>query len=175
MNARMPTPEGVIRNPVTTAQIAVSLMAGFSLNLLPWHGTALLARPDFLLVVVLYWCMEEPRRVGSTSAFLLGLLMDVAESSLTGQNALVYSLSAFLAITFRLRILRFTWPLQALHIFPILLLGQGLFVLQQLILDAPFPGAAYFFRSLLGMVLWPVLCFILELPRRRQLKDELQG
>lgn len=175
MNARMPTPEGVIRNPVTTTQITVSLLAAFSFNLLPWHGTALLARPDFLLLVLIYWCIEEPRRAGATTAFFLGLLMDVAESSLTGQNALVYSISAFLAITFRLRILGFTWPSQALQIFPILLLGQGLLVLQQLILNEPFPGAAYFLRSLLGMGLWPVLCFILELPRRRQLKDEIQG
>jgi rod shape-determining protein MreD len=175
MNARMPTPEGVIRNQVTSAQIAVSLIVAYSLNLLPWHGTALLVRPDLLLLVMIYWCIEEPRRVGATTAFFLGLLMDVAESSLTGQNALVYSLSAYLAITFRLRILAFTWLSQALQIFPILLLGQALFVLQQLILDTPFPGLVYFLRSVLGMALWPILSFVLELPRRRQLKDELQG
>jgi rod shape-determining protein MreD len=173
MNARMPTPEGVIRNPVTVGLIAVSLIAGLCLNLLPWQGTALLARPDFLLLVLIYWCIEEPRRVGATTAFFLGLLMDIAESSLTGQNALTYSLSAYLALTFRLRILGFSSLAQALHIFPILLLGQGLFLLQQLILDTPLPGSTYLLRSVLGMALWPMLSWILELPRRRQLKDEI--
>ena len=174
MNARMPTPEGVIRNQVTPAQMFISLALAFSLNLMPWQGSALLAHPDFLLIVLIYWCVEEPRRVGATSAFFLGLLMDVAESSLIGQNALVYSLSAYLALSFRLRILHFNRALQALHIFPILLLGQGLFALQLLIINAPVPDPAYYLRSALGMLLWPVLCWVLELPRRQPLKNEIE-
>lgn len=174
MNARMPTPEGVIRNQVTPRLIFISLAAAFSLNLLPWQGMALLVRPDFLLIVLIYWCFEEPRRVGAMSAFFLGLLVDVGESSLIGQNALVYSLSAYLALTFRLRILRFNWILQALHILPIIFLGQALFVLQQVMLNNSFPDWAYFLRSVLAMLLWPVLCLVLELPRRQPLKNEIE-
>lgn len=174
MNARMPTPEGVIRNPVTPTLVFVSLVAGFCANLLPWQGTALLIRPDFLLLALIYWCLHEPRRIGATSAFFLGLLMDVAEGSLVGQNALVYSLSAYLAFSFRLRILSFNWVLQALHVLPILLLGLGLFALQHLFLANPFPGTAYFLRGVLGMLLWPVMCWMLELPRRQPLKNEIE-
>src|SRR5258708_32022473 len=111
MNARMPTPEGVIRNEASAGLVLVSLTLAFCLNLMTWQGTPLLARPDFLLLVLIYWCMEEPHRIGATSAFFAGLLMDIAESSLTGQNALVYSLSAYLALNFRLRILSFNWGL----------------------------------------------------------------
>ncbi|MBA2690655.1 MAG: rod shape-determining protein MreD [Burkholderiales bacterium] len=174
MNARMPTPEGVIRNQVTPTLIFISLAVSFTLNLMPWQNLALMARPDFLLLVLIYWCIHEPRRVGTMSAFLLGLLVDVAESSLIGQNALVYSVCAYVALSFRLRILRFGWPLQALHIFPILLLGQGVFLLQQLILTASFPSATYLLRSALGTLLWPMLCWVLELPRRQPIRNEIE-
>ncbi len=173
MNARMPMPEGVIRNQVSPVLVLISLAIGFALDLMPWTGTAFLLRPDFLLVVLLYWCMEEPRRVGATSAFLLGLLMDVAESSLIGQNALVYSLAVFLALEFRLRILRFNWPLQALHVLPILFVSQCLFALQQLFLGTPFPDTIWFVRSALGMALWPLVSWLLELPRRQPVRDEI--
>jgi rod shape-determining protein MreD len=169
----MPTPEGVIRNEASTALVLVSLTVAFCINLLPWHGTALLVRPDFLLIVLIYWCMEEPHRVGATCAFIAGLLMDIAESSLTGQNALVYSLSAYLALNFRLRILSFNWGLQALHIFLILFLGQTIFTLQEIILGTAFPSSGYFLRSVLGMAFWPLISWIIELPRRRPMRDEI--
>jgi rod shape-determining protein MreD len=169
----MPTPEGVIRNEATTTLILASLAIAFCVNLLPWQGTALLVRPDFLLIVLIYWCMEEPRRVGSATAFSLGILMDIAEGALTGQNAMVYSLSAYLALNFRLRILSFDRGLQILHVFPILLLGQGVFALQQLVINTPFPGGAYFLRSVLGMLIWPIICWALEIPRRQPQKDEI--
>ena len=173
MNARMPTPEGVIRNQAATPLILASLAVALCLNLLPWEGMGLLVRPDFLLLVLIYWCMEEPRRAGASTAFFAGILMDIAEGSLTGQNALVYSLSAYLALTFRLRVLSFNWMLQALHVFPILFLGQAVFALQQLIIDTPFPGAAYFFRSILGAIIWPIICMLLEIPRRRSLRNKI--
>jgi len=47
-----------------------TLFAGFCLNLVPWQGPALLTRPDLLLLMLIYWCMHEPRSVGAASASL---------------------------------------------------------------------------------------------------------
>lgn len=172
MKVRMPAPEGVLTNPATPATILFSLLAGLSLNLVPWPGVASLARPDFLLVLTIYWCIAEPRRVGATAAFAAGLMMDVAEAWLLGQNAMIYSFSAYLAVVLRGRILNFGRIAQALHVLVILLLGQGLFIVQQLVLSAPLPGPWFLLESLLGMAFWPVAAAALELPRRRPLKDE---
>ena len=65
--------------------MALSLLL---LNLLPWSGWALLVKPDFLLLALLCWAMHESRNVGQSWAFVLGLIMDVADSVLLGQNAL---------------------------------------------------------------------------------------
>ncbi len=173
MNAGMPTPEGVVRNPAGPLLIGLSVLTAFCFNLLPWQGIALLARPDFLLLALIYWCIEEPRHVGATTAFAGGLLMDVAESSFVGQNALVYSLAAYLAVTFRGRILRFGWGAGALHVFGILLLCHALFALEHLMLATPFPGREYFLRAPFGALLWVPLCWLLEQPRMQPRKDEV--
>ncbi|MES2354681.1 MAG: rod shape-determining protein MreD [Pseudomonadota bacterium] len=173
MNARMPTPEGVIRNEPTASLVLISLALALCVNLLPWQGVPLLVRPDFLLLALIYWCIEEPHRVGATGAFFTGLLMDIAEGSLMGQNALIYSLAAYLVLHFRLRILSFNWVSQALHIFPILCLGQAIFVLEQAILGAALPSPLYFLRTVLGAAVWPILAWVLEFARRRPQKDHL--
>ena len=74
--------------PVRVGFIAVSLIAALLLNLLPWSGVALWLKPDFVALVVLYWCIEQPRRLGFVAAWLLGLFMDVADGTLFGQHAL---------------------------------------------------------------------------------------
>ncbi|MCX7184969.1 MAG: rod shape-determining protein MreD, partial [Pseudomonadota bacterium] len=43
--------------------IVLSLTAALLLNLLPLQGVALLLRPDFVALVVLYWSINQPQRV----------------------------------------------------------------------------------------------------------------
>jgi rod shape-determining protein MreD len=175
MNARMPTPEGVIRNPIRGGLILGTLFAGFCLNLLPWHGRALLVRPDLLLLMLIYWCMHEPRSVGAASAFVGGLIMDVAESAILGQNALTYSLAAYLAISMRLRVLRFGFWAQALHVAAVLLLVQLLQLLENFLIGVPLPSWLYLGRSLLEALLWPFISWLLELYRLQPRREEISG
>ena len=65
-------------------------------------------KPDFVALVVLYWCIQQPRKVGFTAALLLGLVMDVADGSLFGQHALAYSMLAFAGIVLHRRVQTFT-------------------------------------------------------------------
>ena len=64
-----------------------------------------MARPDFLLVMLLYWSMHESRNIGQGWGFALGLLMDVADSALLGQHALAYVVATYLIQLLRLRLL----------------------------------------------------------------------
>src|SRR5262249_2300947 len=78
--------------PVRPGFIAATLVAALLLNLLPWSGYGLWIKPDFVALVVLYWCIETPRRIGFLAAWLLGLTMDVADGTLFGQHALAYTI-----------------------------------------------------------------------------------
>jgi rod shape-determining protein MreD len=41
-----------------------SLVGAYLLAVLPWSGSWLLARPDFVLIVLLFWALHEPRSIG---------------------------------------------------------------------------------------------------------------
>jgi rod shape-determining protein MreD len=91
--------------------------AGAGLNLLPLGRTRRM--PDLLAVVLVFWNVHQPRRVGVGVAFLFGLLMDVHEGALLGQHALAYTLLSYGAIAMHRRLLWFGWIEQALQMLPL--------------------------------------------------------
>src|ERR1700716_3480703 len=109
--------------PVSPTFIAASLIGAFLLNLLPW-GTWI-GVPDFVAIVLIFWSIHQPRKVGIGVAFMMGLLMDVHDASLLGQNALAYTLLSYFAIMIHRRVLWFPTRTQALHVLPLLLMAQA--------------------------------------------------
>ncbi len=96
-----------ILRPARPWFIVATLIAGLLANLVPLTAVALALRPDFLALVLLYWCIQEPRYVGVGIAWCVGLVMDVGDATLFGQHALAYALLAYAAEYFRRRVLRF--------------------------------------------------------------------
>ena len=152
--------------PVRPAFMLATLVAALLLNLVPLSDWWLAARPDFVALILLYWCIEEPRKIGFLSAWLLGLLMDVADASLLGQHALAYSILAYAGIVLHRRVQRFSFAAQVLHVIPLLLLNDVIVLVVRLVAGGEFPGLPYFAGSLVGGVLWPVLAIVLKLPQR---------
>jgi rod shape-determining protein MreD len=126
---------------------------------------ALALKPDFVALVVLYWCIQQPRKVGFAIAWLLGLTIDVADGSLLGQHALSYSVLAFGGIVLHRRVLMFTMKDQILHVIPLLLLNDVIVLAIRKLAGADFPGFGYFVGSFIAGALWPSLCFLLKLPQ----------
>lgn len=165
MAARPMTPQELLL-PVKPGFIILTLVAALLANLLPWSGWVIWLVPDFVALVVLYWCIEEPRKIGFLAAWSLGLLMDIAEGSLFGQHALAYSILAYAGIALHRRMQRFSLAPQVLHVIPLLLLTDLVVLLVRAMAGADFPGYAYFLGSLAGAALWPVLYYLLKLPQR---------
>jgi rod shape-determining protein MreD len=165
MQSRTMTPQ-VILLPIKPAFILATLVVALFVNLLPWSGWWLWVRPDFVALVVLYWCIDQPRKIGFTAAWLLGLLMDVADGSFFGQHALAYSILAYAGIVLHRRMQRFAITPQVLHVIPLLLLNDVIVLLIRMLAGADFPGYPYFLSSFVGGALWPALSILLRLPQR---------
>jgi rod shape-determining protein MreD len=152
--------------PVRPGFIALTLIAALLANLLPWSGVWLWIKPDFVALVLLYWCIEQPRKVGFVAAWLFGLFMDVADGTLFGQHALAYSILAYAGLVLHRRVLGFSGTPQVLHVV-ILLLMNDLFVLAiRMLAGADFPGFQYFVGSFVAGALWLPLGVLLKLPQR---------
>jgi rod shape-determining protein MreD len=99
--------------PVRPWFIVLSLLVALLLNLLPtsyWPGV-----PDWVALVLCFWSVREFRKVGMGTAFVLGLIMDVADAGLMGQHALAYVLLAYAAAGLSRRVLWFPLLQQALQ------------------------------------------------------------
>lgn len=151
--------------PVNTGFMALTIALALLFNLLPWHDVVGL--PDLLALVIAFWCIHQPRRLGIGLAWLLGLLMDAGNGALLGQHALAYSTLAFAAIAIHRRVLWFPPWLQAAQVLMLLLASQALMVGVRLAAGGAFPGIGYFAGSLISAALWPVATFVLLLPQRR--------
>ena len=170
-----PASRDSMRLPAPLRLLVSSFIIAFLLNLLPWSGLALQVCPDFVLLILLYWSINQPRSVGQGLGFLLGLLMDVANSALLGQHALMYVVAVFLAQLLRVRVLQLSLPAQALHIGAILLLAQLISVSLNLSMGRELPGALMIVAPIIGAALWPPISLVLVLPRLRRSPGQIIG
>jgi len=154
-----------ILQPVRASTIIGSFALALFLNFLPWPDLRLV--PDFVALVLVFWCVRQPRLVGLGAGWMLGLLVDAGNGVLMGQHALAYSLLAFASITLSRRILWFGLWGQALHVAALLLFAQGVAALVRLAAGAEFPGWIVAVGPLIGAALWPVVTTLLLMPQRR--------
>jgi len=149
--------------PVRPWFIVLSLIFALLLNLLPTSNWPVM--PDWVALVLCFWSVREFRRVGMGWAFLLGLLMDVADASVLGQHGFAYVLLAYGSASLSRRILWFPLLQQALQILPMLLLCQAIQLAMRLMVGGEFPGWSFFIGPLVATLLWIPATFILLLPQ----------
>lgn len=146
-----------------------SLTAAFLLNMLQNEGLWGRAAwaPDLTALVLLFWGVHQPRRVGIGAAFAFGLMMDVHQGSVLGQHALAYTVLNFLAFSIHRRLFWFTLPSQALQVFPLLAAAHAVALGVRMMVGGAFPGFLMVFAPAIESLLWPVVTLVLLAPQRR--------
>jgi rod shape-determining protein MreD len=147
--------------PATGSVIFFSFLAAFTLSSFEWTGGWLLLRPDFVLLVLLFWTIHEPRSIGQGMAFMLGLAMDVSDSMLLGQHALAYVMVVYGAQALHVRILSFGLFEQTLHVLGLFFLATLVMLVLNILLGADFPGFMYFAGPVLTALAWGPTSLIL--------------
>jgi rod shape-determining protein MreD len=142
-----------------------SLLAALLLNMLPLGRQVWM--PDLLALVLVFWNVHQPLRIGIATAFAFGLAMDVHQTSLLGQHALAYTALSYFAITIHRRLLWFTVPSQAVQVFPLLAAAHAIEMTIRLAADGSFPGWMRALAPVIEAALWPVMNVLLLAPQRR--------
>ena len=158
-------PEEILR-PAKPWFVLLSIAGALVLNLVPLPPEAMTYRPDFLALVLLYWCIQQPRYVGVGSAWLVGLVMDVGDATVFGQHALAYAVLAYGAEYFRRRVLRFPLWQQAVQVAVLLVLCSLIVLLVRFVGGAVLPKSTYVAPPLVGALLWPLVSVLLQTPQR---------
>lgn len=142
-----------------------SLLFALVISLLPWRHWV--PAPDVLLLVLMFWCLHEPRRIGIWVAFVFGLVLDVHDAGLLGEHALSYTLATYGAIALSRRLLLFGPWVQAMHLFPVVVVAMAIPRFLHAWLTGDWAGWEWLWSAGLTTLLWPLADFLFFLPHRR--------
>ena len=142
--------------------VYMSLFIALMLNYAPFGYRPI---PDWVALVLIFWCIREPMLIGMGAGVFLGILVDVGQGTVMGQHALAYVILAFTANALARRVMWFPALLQALHVLPMLVAAQALMVGVRMFAGDEFPGWDHFLASAVGAALWLPLTYLLLLPQ----------
>ena len=153
----------MMREPrIRRLPMALSSLVALALAVLPLPQALEAFRPDFLVLVVLYWSIESPRAGGLTLAFMAGLALDVIQGVVLGQHALALTLVSAWATHLRLRLRVFSILSQCLTIFALLTAYQFVLFWVDGATGNPVTTFGRWLAPVIGAMLWPVIMGILS-------------
>jgi len=147
--------------------IFISFIVALMLTAMPLPDWATNWRPAWVAMVLVYWCMALPDRIGIGIGWSMGLLLDVLQGTLLGQNALGLAVLAYFIIQSHQRIRMFPLIQQAFLISLLVLFYLFLTLWVRGIMGIPPQSWTYWMPAFTSMLLWPWLFIILRDIRRR--------
>jgi rod shape-determining protein MreD len=161
----MPRGSGQLLMPANPLFIGLSLILALMFDMVPIGRSP--AMPDLLAVVLVFWGVHQPRRIGVTWAFAFGLLIDVHHGALLGQHALSYSLLSYGAVSLHRRLPGFGLVTQALHVLPLFAAAHAVSLLVRMAVGGMWPGWGLGLAPVFEAMLWPLATVLLLAPQRR--------
>lgn len=147
--------------------IALTFLIAMGMHILPWPVGTGLYMPNWTLLVLIYWCIALPHRVSVGIGWVCGLCVDVLTGTVLGQNALIYAFAAYLSVQLHTRLRNYPAWQQAMIILLFLLLAQVLSLWISGLRGASPESLDFWWPSLAGAVIWPLVLISLRFVRRR--------
>ena len=151
--------------------ILLSLLVALILSALPLPEVAQAWRPEWVVLVLLYWIVALPERIGMGVAWLMGIMLDVLEGSLLGLNALALTVVAYFSLLLYRRVRMFSWLQQALFVFALVALNQILCHWVKGILGSSTQTLMFLLPAIISALLWPWVFVLLRGVRRSLCAD----
>ncbi|PCI56410.1 MAG: rod shape-determining protein MreD [Gammaproteobacteria bacterium] len=146
--------------------ILFTLLIALMASIMPMPLNADVFRPDWVLIVLMYWCMALPGRVNIITAWVMGFLLDVLLGSVLGVHAAAMAMSIYIIVENHQKIRNFSIWQQALIIGVLAALYHlVVFWLQRFLIDVVFL-TSYLYPVITTIVLWPWVFYLLRKVRR---------
>lgn len=144
----------------------LSFLVALMLSALPLPESLQWWRPEWVVLVLLYWIVALPMRVGLGTAWVLGIVLDLLEGSLLGLNALALTIVAYVMLLVYQRIRMFSWIQQVLFVFALVALNQIIAHWVKGILGVSSQTLMFLVPAFVSAILWPALFVLLRGVRR---------
>ena len=152
-----------------TLPVIGSIILGLMLTMVPLPAALDTFRPDWIALVLIYWTMMLPQSYSVGIAWLVGLILDVAQGTLLGQHALALVAVIFLTSRFHLLMRVFPMSQLTLTVFALLAIYQFLLFWINGVAGVDAPPSSYWGPVVTGTLFWPLVAGFLSGLRFRNL------
>jgi rod shape-determining protein MreD len=147
--------------------IVISFLLAMLMNVIPLPDIFALFRPDWVALVLIYWVMALPNRIGVFSGCVLGLFVDVLDGTLFGINALSFSIIAFLIQMIYHRLRLFPRWKQAINVAVVIGIHKMVVMALSSLVQTVNVDFTYWFPLIGSLLFWPWVFILLRDVRRR--------
>ncbi|MCX4028202.1 rod shape-determining protein MreD [Spartinivicinus marinus] len=147
--------------------IWTTIFFAYVLSLLPMPSYLELGRPEWLAMVMLYWALALPDRIGLILAWIVGLMLDVMQGVLLGQNALGMVIVVYVAHKLHRRMRIYPLLQQSMVVFVVIGIYQMLNLWAKSFSGRTPPNLLFLLPTVVSALLWPWLFILLRDLRRR--------
>lgn len=140
--------------------VILSILAALTLTIVPLPDVAEAYRPDWVALTLIYWAMTLPRTYSVGSAWVVGIVLDVAQGTLLGQHALALCFIIYVTAKFHLQLRVFPTSQMTATVFALLAMYQFLLFWINGVAGLHTEAVSYWGPVITGTLLWPVVAML---------------
>ena len=147
--------------------VLLSVLVAYVLSLVPLPAMLMSARPYWLALVIMYWVLALPQRYGLFFAWTTGLLLDVMEGAILGQNALTLVMVSMITLNLHQRLRMYPWWQQAFMVLVIVGIAEMIKLWVKSAIGNRLPSLYMLMPAVSSALVWPWIYAILRFLRQR--------
>lgn len=137
--------------------IVLLLVLALLLTIAPMPEWAIAFRPNWVALTLIYWAMMLPHNYSVGAAWLVGLVVDVAQGTLLGQHALALCFIIYVIVKFHLQLRVFPPSQMTATVFALLAAYQFILFWINGVAGIHAEAVTYWGPVISGTLLWPLL------------------
>ena len=153
--------------PARHGPVIGSMVVALMLAMAPMPEWAEVLRPAWVVLTLIYWSMTFPGSYSVGTAWIAGIVLDVAQGTLLGQHALAMTIVIYVTVKFHLQLRQFPLLQLMATVFALLALYEFILFWVNGVAGIEAPASSYWGPVLTGTVLWPVMNSLLMNVRQR--------
>ena len=140
--------------------VVACIVAALMLAIAPMPDWASPFRPDWVALTLIYWAMMLPRTYSIGTAWIVGIVLDVAQGTLLGQHDIALCFVAYIAVKFHLQFRVFPASQMSATVFAILAFYQFILFWINGVAGVNVPAVTYWGPVITGALIWPLLALV---------------